>query len=146
MKPARNDRCPCGSGKKYKHCCEATAGPMSRFKSLALIAGVVITVGAVWIGKPFFSGDAGQGDFARPQGEAPPGKVWSAEHGHYHDASPGQPLPVSGQAATPQPPGEPPPGKVWSAEHGHYHDAPLDPSPADFGQTDTLPAPGRAPR
>jgi len=21
MKPGRNDRCPCGSGKKYKHCC-----------------------------------------------------------------------------------------------------------------------------
>ena len=30
MKPGRNDRCPCGSGKKYKHCCalkgEAFAG------------------------------------------------------------------------------------------------------------------------
>ncbi|TXT20523.1 MAG: hypothetical protein FD134_2892, partial [Gallionellaceae bacterium] len=21
-KPGRNDPCPCGSGKKYKHCCE----------------------------------------------------------------------------------------------------------------------------
>ena len=21
MKPGRNDPCPCGSGKKYKHCC-----------------------------------------------------------------------------------------------------------------------------
>jgi predicted O-linked N-acetylglucosamine transferase (SPINDLY family) len=24
MKPGRNDPCPCGSGKKYKHCCERT--------------------------------------------------------------------------------------------------------------------------
>jgi hypothetical protein len=23
MKPGRNDPCPCGSGKKYKHCCLA---------------------------------------------------------------------------------------------------------------------------
>lgn len=23
MKPGRNDPCPCGSGKKYKHCCYA---------------------------------------------------------------------------------------------------------------------------
>jgi len=23
MKPGRNDPCPCGSGKKYKKCCEA---------------------------------------------------------------------------------------------------------------------------
>jgi predicted O-linked N-acetylglucosamine transferase (SPINDLY family) len=25
MKPSRNDSCPCGSGKKYKHCCERKA-------------------------------------------------------------------------------------------------------------------------
>src|SRR5258706_4725810 len=25
MKPGRNDACPCGSGKKYKHCCMAPA-------------------------------------------------------------------------------------------------------------------------
>lgn len=31
MKPSRNDPCPCGSGKKYKHCCErkAEAGPIT---------------------------------------------------------------------------------------------------------------------
>ncbi len=23
MKPGRNDPCPCGSGRKYKHCCLA---------------------------------------------------------------------------------------------------------------------------
>ncbi len=33
MKPGRNDPCPCGSGKKYKHCCareDATSAPMLR--------------------------------------------------------------------------------------------------------------------
>src|ERR1700722_11163377 len=24
MKPGRNERCPCGSGRKYKHCCGQT--------------------------------------------------------------------------------------------------------------------------
>jgi len=26
-KPGRNDPCPCGSGKKFKKCCELKAGP-----------------------------------------------------------------------------------------------------------------------
>ncbi|MFZ5524848.1 MAG: tetratricopeptide repeat protein [Pseudomonadota bacterium] len=29
MKPGRNDPCSCGSGKKYKHCCEGKAAPRS---------------------------------------------------------------------------------------------------------------------
>lgn len=71
----------------------------------------------------------------RPQpGAAPPGKVWSVEHGHWHDAAPGQQtqtVAVPGSAVqttpsapVPQPAGTPPPGKVWSPEHGHWHDAP----------------------
>jgi hypothetical protein len=81
---------------------------------------------------------------SQPPGEAPPGKVWSPEHGHWHDApssaaapaliSPSgtqlPPLPVTTPTATSepvtaQPPGEAPPGKVWSPEHGHWHDAPV---------------------
>lgn len=69
-----------------------------------------------------------------PPGGTPAGKVWSPEHGHYHDIQPsaGQ-SPVSapgsspiqpGITKTPQPPGPVPAGKVWSAEHGHWHDAP----------------------
>jgi hypothetical protein len=74
---------------------------------------------------------------ARPgpqPGPAPPGKVWSTEHGHWHDAAPAQsPIridqtpraPVTQTVANvPQPPGPVPPGKVWSKEHGHWHDAP----------------------
>jgi hypothetical protein len=80
----------------------------------------------------------------RPQpGPAPAGKVWSVEHGHWHDAAPAQggaspvrieqtagaappgarPLQLAQGSARPQPPGPVPPGKVWSAEHGHWHDA-----------------------
>ncbi len=145
MKPGRNDPCPCESGKKYKHCCEVKAGPMSHHKSLILVAGVLVIASGVWIGKAFFSSDAGQGSFLRAPGPAPPGKGWSPEHGHYHDASPGQPLPGLGQAGTPQPQGAAPPGKVWSAEHGHYHDAsPGQPLPG-LGQAGTPQPQGAAP-
>ncbi len=137
MKPARNDPCPCGSGKKYKHCCELKAGPMSRHKSTILIAGIAVVAGGIWAGQAFFSSDSGGPGGAQPPGAAPPGQVWSAEHGHYHDAS-GQavPQPQAGQAATPEPQGAAPAGKVWSAEHGHYHDEPTGQSPPDSVQTD----------
>lgn len=65
-----------------------------------------------------------------------PGKVWSEEHGHWHDAAApvgGAPIspamtpltPAQQQQNTfrkPQPPGPAPEGKVWSPEHGHWHD------------------------
>jgi hypothetical protein len=77
----------------------------------------------------------------QPPGPAPAGKVWSVEHGHWHDAappsSPIQVSPIQTSAGTltpsvtpnppkkvPQPDGPVPPGKVWSEEHGHWHDAP----------------------
>jgi hypothetical protein len=60
---------------------------------------------------------------------APPGKVWSVEHGHWHDASsfpaPSPLKPTPSPTSTPsrsKPPGEAPPGKIWSPEHGHWHD------------------------
>lgn len=82
----------------------------------------------------------------QPPGPAPAGKVWSAEHGHWHDkveANPwvnvqmipegGKPSSQAPSAATPasapatvnipKPNVPTPPGKVWSAEHGHWHDA-----------------------
>lgn len=29
MKTGRNDPCPCGSGKKYKHCCISVSGALN---------------------------------------------------------------------------------------------------------------------
>ena len=70
----------------------------------------------------------------------PPGKVWSAEHGHWHDAAAGSVdglTPSSGlDALSSQPPGPAPPGKAWSAEHGHWHDiTPQASSPQLDGST-----------
>ena len=72
--------------------------------------------------KPYITQNIGK---IKPKGEAPPGMVWSAEHGHWHDAknphdafSAG--MKKSGDQLQKQ--GEAPPGKVWSPEHGHWHD------------------------
>ena len=61
----------------------------------------------------------------KPEGEAPPGKVWSAEHGHWHDAkNPHDAFTADKEKSRNQlqRQGETPPGKVWSPEHGHWHD------------------------
>lgn len=69
----------------------------------------------------------------QPPGPVPPGKVWSVEHGHWHDINmqptAAQPAnvntaPQTAKAPVPQPPGPVPAGKVWSPEHGHWHDLP----------------------
>ncbi|MEE8111496.1 MAG: hypothetical protein V3T54_02065, partial [Acidobacteriota bacterium] len=54
----------------------------------------------------------------------PAGKVWSEEHGHWHDAPVGA---LNTRTPGPQPAGPAPEGKVWSEVHGHWHDAPQDP-------------------
>lgn len=155
MRVGRNDACPCGSGRKFKACCE---GKRSRGMSRGLIAllAVIGAIAAVGVVASIRDKDAqtaassAPASAARttprrqPPGPAPAGKVWSAEHGHWHDqastsgsrapvqASPGQASPVQVSSATvpvnpaarkPQPPGPVPAGKVWSAEHGHWHDA-----------------------
>ncbi|MDA1275547.1 MAG: SEC-C metal-binding domain-containing protein [Verrucomicrobia bacterium] len=79
------------------------------------------------------SGGRPSGPMSQPSGPAPEGKVWSPEHGHWHDlaATTGQdinpgvnstPTPAGLASLTPQPPGPVPDGKVWSPEHGHWHD------------------------
>jgi len=75
---------------------------------------------------------------AQPPGPAPAGKIWSAEHGHWHDkpaslnewvsVTPKQsvPLNTSGEGLPvniPAPKGPAPEGLVWWPEHGHWHDA-----------------------
>jgi hypothetical protein len=73
-KVGRNDACPCGSGKKYKRCCEAresNRGP----KPLIIVAVAAALVAAIIAGIMSAREDAG--------GPAD-GRTWSAEHGHYH--------------------------------------------------------------
>ncbi len=71
--PGRNEACPCGSGKKFKQCCALKAGKGPSKLILALVAAAILVVIVLAI-------SSGRNDSA-------PGRVWSAEHGHYHDAS-----------------------------------------------------------
>jgi hypothetical protein len=73
-KAGRNDACPCGSGKKYKKCCELKQ-PRAGGNMLMLIVVGLLTAAGVVTGITAFMSDR---DVARPGG------VWSAEHGHYH--------------------------------------------------------------
>ena len=77
-KPGRNDQCPCGSGRKFKKCCELkqrTGGRGSRLLLLA-VAGVLAAALATAI-TSFTSTPSAPGG----------GRTWSSEHGHYHDVN-----------------------------------------------------------
>ena len=69
----RNDRCPCGSGKKYKHCCERKASEWSRGQLMLLTLVLVVLVGGLFLAVSSRQEHAGQAT-----------GVWSEEHGHYH--------------------------------------------------------------
>lgn len=151
----RNDPCPCGSGKKYKKCCaEKAAAKASRLPMIATLA--VVAVGAAAIvtqlinradqeaqaGRPVAQQSAAapapvlpSAPKAQPPGPAPAGKVWSKDHGHWHDANSSanspikldmENLPRTAPAGAPSPANSAAAaaaGMVWSAEHGHWHKA-----------------------
>ena len=73
--PGRNDACPCGSGKKYKKCCELKLRNKRGNTLLLVIVGLLMAAGVV-AGITAFTNDRGHA--GRTQG------VWSPEHGHYH--------------------------------------------------------------
>jgi len=136
-KQGRNDLCHCGSGNKFKNCHAGQTN--NNFNQQWVIVGII---GGIFL--LFYFMDSGTStttinnsiptsvipqDRARsatpPPGEAPPGKVWSPEHGHWHNISTNSAPVVPGAASNiiqTQPSGEAPPGKVWSSEHGHWHD------------------------
>jgi hypothetical protein len=136
-----NDPCPCGSGKKFKRCCaleDQTVKSKRRRNRILSYAGIVVGVGGLVLlmvynttasqrptpaPVPLRPASNSSVPGAAPPGAAPPGKVWSVEHGHWHDA-PATPAPATNFTPALPPPGEAPPGKVWSVEHGHWHDAP----------------------
>ena len=70
-KAGRNDPCPCGSGVKYKLCCERKRGVASNAGWFALVA-VMLIAAAIFILSLVRS---------EPQELR---RVWSSEHGHYH--------------------------------------------------------------
>jgi hypothetical protein len=74
-KAGRNDACPCGSGKKYKKCCELRQQRASGNTLLMIVVGLLIA-GGVAAGITAFTSD--RSHTGQTQG------VWSPEHGHYH--------------------------------------------------------------
>ena len=73
--PGRNDTCPCGSGKKYKKCCELKQQSKRGNTLLLVVVGLLMAAG-VAAGITAFTSD--RGHIGQRQG------VWSPEHGHYH--------------------------------------------------------------
>lgn len=120
----RNAACPCGSGLKYKRCCERKQRTGISPTAMALL--LIVVLGAA----------AGiMGYLRAPDNASAPKRVWSTEHGHWHDGGAD-----GGEQGTPgpQPQGAVPAGKIWSTEHGHWHDA----SPGSPGvQVPTAPLP-----
>jgi hypothetical protein len=71
-KVGRNDWCPCGSGRKVKHCHGAKSARMSLGMRVAILAAAGAIVAGLVLGFSNFN--------AEPQ----PAGVWSEEHNHYH--------------------------------------------------------------
>lgn len=75
VKVGRNDPCSCGSGKKFKKCCEAKMGRSRGATMMAVLVGVILVGGLLAVAKNFTT----EVDHA-----AKSSGVWSPEHGHYH--------------------------------------------------------------
>ena len=79
-KVGRNDRCPCGSGKKYKNCC---AGKAARKMSPASWAAIVALAAAAGVLVVLFVNATRDGGTAVPSsGICPPGQTWNPLHRH----------------------------------------------------------------
>ena len=76
--PGRNDPCPCGSGRKYKHCCRGQSAWYENKTVMGVGIGVLLLVGALLFGM-MISNQIGPD---RP--DCPDGQVWSEAHGHCH--------------------------------------------------------------
>ena len=91
-KLGRNDSCHCGSGKKYKVC-----HGQDNIKSLqSWILILIIILGLFWYflfeSEPTVNNNISNPLILQPKNKlslpsepAPPGKVWSPEHNHWHD-------------------------------------------------------------
>lgn len=75
VKVGRNDPCACGSGKKFKNCCEGK-NPAGRASNVLLFVVAAAVIGGIAAGVLSFRESASAGPA--------PGKVWSPEHGHFH--------------------------------------------------------------
>jgi uncharacterized protein YchJ len=83
-KIGRNDACHCGSGKKYKNCHQQIdVQKKAPNNKNTLIGGAIIVIIILAAIALYFNL---QSPANSAPGDAPAGKVWSSEHGHWHDA------------------------------------------------------------
>jgi len=75
-KVGRNDPCPCGSGKKFKQCCEHKARSLSPTAWITIV-GVALAALVVLVFSFTTTSELGSVT-------CPPGQVWSPEHAHCH--------------------------------------------------------------
>ena len=75
-KTGRNDLCHCGSGRKYKKCHGTSETPAARGRVMLILVGGVV-IAAILVVIQSFTAQRGTGAT----------RVWSVEHGHYHDAN-----------------------------------------------------------
>ena len=71
----RNDLCPCGSGRKFKKCCESKTSTRRQSRVLMIVVGLAVVGGLAAAVTSFSSGSSGSV------------RVWDSAHGHYHDAN-----------------------------------------------------------
>jgi hypothetical protein len=76
--PGRNDPCPCGSGKKYKHCCRGQDSWYQDKTVMGIGIGVFLLLGMLMLGMLVSN------QFGTDRPECPDGQVWSEAHGHCH--------------------------------------------------------------
>jgi hypothetical protein len=79
--PGRNDPCSCGSGRKFKHCCEGRSRRLS-FTSWVAIAALVAA--AALLAFSIHRMSTGSQPDRGGARDCPTGEVWSEAHGHCH--------------------------------------------------------------
>src|SRR5687768_5853634 len=104
MKSGRNELCSCGSGKKTRHCHgeaqKTSHAPAILVAAVVLVGGGMIVAGlnrrdakanpapppsaVTQTSAPSTAAPLTASNTPAP-GPAPQGKVWSPEHGHFHD-------------------------------------------------------------
>lgn len=112
MKAGRNELCPCGSGKKTKHCCAGKAVERKKIPGIVMVAAPLLLLAAIGLFAAFQDGKEPTGrstslpaasaprtPAAQPPGPAPAGKVWDTAHGHWHDAE--SPIQIQGSGGSP---------------------------------------------
>ena len=73
-KTGRNDLCPCGSGRKFKKCCEAKTPARRQSRVLMIVIGLAVVGGLAAAANSLRGGSSSSV------------RIWDPAHGHYHNA------------------------------------------------------------